>query len=209
MRRLAAAAAAAAVGEGGDDGVCFPSTTQRRTCALPLRTRDLGPDPGRNRSRVGCLDLQPARGEAGGNTYLCIFGNLWACLFAGKSGFLPPWVLEARVAKGHRLEEDQEWAAWGGAEATVGENSHRLGVRGASAAASWREKAARPPSLPSLVPWSGAGGLASSLPLVCFSLPRLQGGRPLSTQRHGERGSDTQTQTRDTRVLGTADANTF
>lgn len=131
MRRLAAAAAAAAVGEGGDDGACFPSTTQRRTCALPLRTRDLGPDPGRNRSRVGCLDLQPARGEAGGNTYLCIFGNLWACLFAGKSGFLPPWVLEARVAKGHRLEEDQEWATWGGAEATVGENSHRLGVRGA------------------------------------------------------------------------------
>lgn len=29
------------------------------------------------------------------------------------------------------------------------------------------------------------------------------------TQRHGERGSNTQTQTRDTRVLGTADANTF
>lgn len=31
-----------------------------------------------------------------------------------------PMVLEARVAKGHRLEEDREWAAWGGAEARAG-----------------------------------------------------------------------------------------
>lgn len=119
MWRLATAAAAATVGDDGDDA-CFPSTTRQRTCALPVRTRDLDPDPRRSRIQAGCLDLQSAPSEAGRNTYLCIFGNPWACLFAGKSGCLPPWVLEARVAKGHRLEEDQEWAAWGRAEARAG-----------------------------------------------------------------------------------------
>lgn len=101
MRRLAAAAAAAAVGEGGDDGACFPSTTQRRTCALPLRTRDLGPDPGRNRSQVGCLDLQPARGEAEGtliSVYLEICGRVYLL------GSLVPSPMGARSQSGQRTQ---------------------------------------------------------------------------------------------------------
>lgn len=85
-------------------------------------SEDSGPGsrPQEEQKPGGMFGLQSAPSEAGRNTYLCIFGNPWACLFAGKSGYLPPWVLEARVAKGHRLEEDQEWAAWGRAEARAG-----------------------------------------------------------------------------------------
>lgn len=98
----------------------FPSTTQRTIHAVPVRTQDPEPDPRRSSSSAGFLDVQPAPAQAGGNTYLCIFGNPWACLFVGKSGSLPPGMLEARVAKGHKLEEGQEWAVGDGAEARAG-----------------------------------------------------------------------------------------
>lgn len=98
----------------------FPSTTQRTIHAVPVRTQDAEPDPRRSSSWAGFLDVQPAPAQAGGNTYLCIFGNPWACLFVGKSGSLPPGMLEARAAKGHKPEEGQEWAVGGGAEARAG-----------------------------------------------------------------------------------------
>lgn len=49
--------------------------------------------------------------------YLEICGR---CLFTGKSGSLPLGVLETTMAKGHQLEEAQERAAGGGAEARAG-----------------------------------------------------------------------------------------
>lgn len=113
-------AAATTVGGHGVHWAGFPSTTQRTTSVVPVRTQDTEPDPKRSSNLAGFLNVQPARAQAGGNTYLCIFGNLWACLFVGKSGSLPPGMLEARPAKGHKLEEGQEWAVGGGAEARAG-----------------------------------------------------------------------------------------
>lgn len=87
---------------------------------VQARTGDPNSTPGEAGAGAGRrVALQPAR-LGGRDTYLCIFGNLWACLFAGKSGSLPLGVLEARVAKGHKPEKGQEWADRGGAEARAG-----------------------------------------------------------------------------------------
>lgn len=73
--------------------------------------------PQEERGQGGC---RPPASPAVVGAALCIFGNPWACLFAGKSEFLPLGVLEAGVDKGHNSEKGQEWADWGGAEARVG-----------------------------------------------------------------------------------------
>lgn len=107
----------------------FPSSTQPRTEHACRPREGLRPTlhTSRSRSRSRAMSRLPASpAAAGGNTYLHIFGNLWACLFAGKSGSLPRGLLEARVAKGPKREKGQKWADGGGAEAGQGMEGEKL-----------------------------------------------------------------------------------
>ena len=85
-------------------GAGFPSPIQWRTRAVPLRTQTQNPTPGGAEEGPNVWSSRQSWPRREG-TLICIFGNLWAVFICWEVWVPSPGMLEATVAKEHKLED--------------------------------------------------------------------------------------------------------
>lgn len=91
----------------GSEAFVAASTLSRHSAGFPSpRTPDLDATTRKIQSKLEYLKPSPSQLWGEETVCVCIYGNPWAGLFAGKSGSLPLWALDTLEGQEWLLDED-------------------------------------------------------------------------------------------------------